>query len=295
MRRVRSGKSLALTARDLVIFRALADYRYLRSTYLHAFAGGASETRFKERLGDLFHEGYINRPLKQWEFARARYEPAVYEIDEGAKRVLAEEAAFFEPRTYLSSGAHRQFAHAQMICECLASIELAIGMQKGLRFISWGEILARAPAETRAAPAPFRLPLPSGALIPDGLFGIAYRSGDKPGYRFFALEVDRGTMPVARSDPRQSSYLAKLNAYREAIEQRLHKTHWGISSLFLLTVTTSEARVNEMLRVLESADGDPLFLFKAVEPSALTKPLPELLHEPWQRSAHAPLSIGEAA
>ena len=53
MRRTPLGKRLALTARDIEIFRRLAQYRYLPSTYLHVFAGGASETRFKERLGDL--------------------------------------------------------------------------------------------------------------------------------------------------------------------------------------------------------------------------------------------------
>src|SRR5271156_5031299 len=90
MRRRSTGKRIAITPRDIEIFRALGRYRYLRSTYLHALAGGASETRFKERLGDLFHEGYLDRPAKQWEFARARYQPVVYELGEGARRVLSE-------------------------------------------------------------------------------------------------------------------------------------------------------------------------------------------------------------
>ena len=64
---------IALTPRDIAIFQLLGNYRYLRSTYLHAFVGGASQTRFKERLGDLFHEGFIDRPEKQWELANARH------------------------------------------------------------------------------------------------------------------------------------------------------------------------------------------------------------------------------
>src|ERR1700683_3784385 len=73
MHRTRTGKRIELTSRDIEIFRLLARYRYLSSTYIHAVVGGASETRFKERLGDLFHEGYIDRPERQWELAGCRH------------------------------------------------------------------------------------------------------------------------------------------------------------------------------------------------------------------------------
>ncbi|MEJ0042771.1 MAG: hypothetical protein WDM81_11445 [Rhizomicrobium sp.] len=88
MKRTRKGKRIELTERDIAIFRLLSQYRYLRSTYIHAFVGGASETRFKERLGDLFHEGYLDRPSQQWEFADARHMPAVHELGERGRRAL---------------------------------------------------------------------------------------------------------------------------------------------------------------------------------------------------------------
>ena len=72
MRRTQTGKRLELSARDIEIFKLLQRYRYLHSTYIHAFVGGASATRFRERLGDLFHEGYLDRPAQQWEFADDR-------------------------------------------------------------------------------------------------------------------------------------------------------------------------------------------------------------------------------
>src|SRR4051812_40289463 len=90
MRRTAVGKRIELTARDIDIFRLLGRYRYLRSNYIHAFVGGASGTRFKERLGDLFHEGYLDRPCQQWDFANARYRPVVYESGSGATRTLRE-------------------------------------------------------------------------------------------------------------------------------------------------------------------------------------------------------------
>lgn len=144
MRRAPTGKRLELTARDIEIFKLLKCYRYLRSTYIHAFVGGTSEKRFKERLGDLFHEGYIDRPTQQWEFARARYLPAVYENGAGAVRALSETGVTIDDaRTFPATTAHRQFQHSLMICEILASLDLAARANPRLRFIAWPEILAR--------------------------------------------------------------------------------------------------------------------------------------------------------
>lgn len=296
MRRTRTGKRLELTCRDLEIFRTLARYRYLRSTHLHAFAGGASETRFKERLGDLFHEGYLDRPVRQWEFADARCRPVVHELGRGALSVLRERGdELGQACTFLGRQAHRQFHHSLSICEALGSLELGTRAGDGLRFIPWPEILARAPEATRASPTPCRLSLPSSRyLVPDGLFGIEYRSGDSKSYRFFALEVDRGTMPVSRSDQKQTSYLEKLAAYREIIAQQAHKTHWGIPNLLVLTVTTNLDRVSDMLGKLRTDGGHPAFLFGATTERGLARPLPQLLTEPWRRAGFPPLSIAES-
>jgi hypothetical protein len=292
MRRKSSGKRLELTARDLAIFTLLAHYRYLRSTFLHAFVGGASETRFKERLCDLFHEGYIDRPVKQWEFASARYRPVVYEIGEGARRVLCEAGiAAGDARTFLAPNAHRQFAHSLMICEVLASIELGARNVPNLRFISWPEILARAPESTRASVTPFRIPVATGALIPDGLLGLEYQSGGKRAYRFFALEVDRGTMPIARTDGKQTSYLGKLASYQEIMAGTAYKSWWGTPNLFVLTIATGEQRLSEIMRKFGERGDNPPFLFKALGEPMLAMPASQLLTDPWDRAGLPPLRI----
>ena len=70
MQRISSGKRIELTMRDIELFKLLYRYQYLRSDFLYAFLGGESQTRFKERLGDLYHDGrFINRPEQQWQFA----------------------------------------------------------------------------------------------------------------------------------------------------------------------------------------------------------------------------------
>lgn len=294
------GKRLAITRRDIDIFRALMRYRYLRSTYLHAFVGGKSETRFKERLGDLFHEGFIDRPAQQWQFAEARTAPVVYELGAGARRALAEFGECTdESRTFLTTGAHRQFAHSMLICECLASIELATLSRPAIRFIPWCEILARALAQGRVVPVPFRFPVSQGVIvIPDGLFGLEYKTGAKSSYRIFALEVDRGTMPVARSNGRQTSYLAKLAAYRAIIDRELYRALLGVPNLLLLTITTSEVRMADMLQKLGHNGGlHGAFLFKPISIGmrTLVIPHPDFLATPWERVGHAAMSIGVLA
>ncbi len=297
MHRTQAGKRLELSARDIEIFKLLARYRYLRSTYIHAFVGGASEKRLKERLGDLFHEGYLDRPAQQWEFARALYQPAIYENGPGAMCALHDAGIRVDdPRTFLATTAHRQFQHSLMICEVLASMELGVCADSGLRLIAWPEILGRAPDLTRASATPFRVPVPSGGyLVPDGLFGLEYAHGGTKAYRFFALEADRGTMPVGRTNRNQTSYLGKIAAYREVIAHRVHKTHLGLPNLLVITVTNGKARMADIMGRLVSHAGDcAAFLFKSVDASNLTTPAPQLLLEPWQRPGLAPLHIAEA-
>ena len=128
----------------------------------------------------------------------------------------------------------------------------------------------------------------------DGLFGIEYARGGTKAYRFFALEADRGTMPVGRSNSKQTSYLEKIAVYREIIASKVHKAHWGLPNLLVLTLTTSEARMNDIIARLEGQTGDSAaFLFKAVGASETLAPATHLLSKPWQRAALPPLRIDE--
>lgn len=306
MGRTPAGKRIEITERDLELLKLLSRYRYLRSNFLHAFLGGASEKRFKERLGHLYHDArLINRPEQQWQFANCRYMPAVYELDEAGARVLRDCGQDFVPARAIRPS--RQFAHALMVSEALASIEVGARVSRGLRFISDQEILSKAPERTRDAKYPFELPVSIGCLgaggkaqraefklVPDAVFGLEY-----PGktYRFFALEADRNTMPCARSDLRQSSFLKKLVAYRALATEKTYKSYWGIPNLLVLTVTTSEQHMGNLMAVLkETIGGSAMFLFKAAPEfgNLLRAATPDrtLLAQTWYRVGHEPTSIG---
>ena len=296
MTRTQTGKRVTLTPRDLEIFKILERYRYLRSTYLHTFVGGASETRFKERLGDLYHEGgYLDRPSQQWQFVNARYMPLVYENAEAARKVLRQNGCGVEGARR-GDGENHQFAHTLMICEILASIELGTRGGLSLRFVPWLEILAKVPELARTASHPLRIPSAGGNdayLVPDAVFGLEYLTNGRKTYRFFALEADRGTMPVIRSSPEQSSYRRKLLAYREIIGQHVHRTHLGIPNLLVLTTTVSDAHKARMMSAVKTltGTGSTVFLFKTIGAETITTPQPSLLTETWERVGHSPLSL----
>ena len=287
---------MALTPRDLTIFRLLSLYRFLRSTYLYAFVGGASETRFKERLGDLFHEGYLDRPDQQWRYAEARCQPTVHSVGEGAKRALLDSGrSADDARTFLGVSAQRQFQHAMLICDVLASIELATQTLRSVRFIPWGEISSRAAQTRHAASFVLAIPNSTSSIVPDGLFGLEYSSSSgRKSYRFFALEIDRATMPVSRQSSSQTSYAAKLGAYRQILAGQVFKSQLGVPNLNVLTLTTNEVHLRTILASLgPPARENAAFLFKAL-PGALSRPNVALLCEAWSRLDAAALDISTA-
>src|SRR5665213_2116080 len=318
MRRTSSGKRIELTERDIELFELLNRYHFLRSNFLYAFLGGNSETRFKERLGHLYHDGrYINRPEQQWQFANCRYMPVIYELDDRGEQALRERGLIHSDSPLLKKGrmgAYRQFAHQLMICDCTASIELGVRQNGGLRFISWQEIIAKVPESTRKLDNPCAIPVSithtfprTGAtqradikVVPDGLFGLEYVYDGSKAYRFFALETDRNTQPVTRSDLNQSSYLRKILAYRQIAMQNIHKSQLGLPNLLILTVTTNEphmANIMSLVKELAHEGKSKLFLFKTMSSVGDFKKAPEptahLLADAWQRVGYEAFRIDQ--
>jgi hypothetical protein len=318
MHRISAGKRIELTERDIELFKLLACYRYLRSNFLYAFLGGASHTRFIERLGDLYHDGrFINRPEQQWQFANCRYMPLAYELDGNGETVLRSLGFGNYDSPLLNKGrmgGYRQFAHQLLICECMASIELGTRGHPGLRFIAWQEIMSKAPEASRAMRNPFEFSVSisyaadyGGAatradtkIVPDGLFGLEYSGVGEKSYRFFALELDRNTMPLVRSDLNQSSYLRKMLAYRAVTDQSIQKTQLGVPNLFVLNVTTSEHHMRNIMSLLAhlAPEGKgKLFLFKTSNDLGVLGRAPDpatrMLTEPWQRVGFDPLCINK--
>lgn len=315
--RKRSGRAITPTERDVEIFRLLQRHRYLRSTFIHAFLGG-NQKRVVERLGDLFHEGYLNRPPQQWQAFNARYAPAIYELDDRAERFLRDNGYEREKLSDLVArgrmGANRELAHALMIVDTLASVELGIRHHPDIRFISWQEILAKAPQTTRRAKNPFSIPVSLShtfprtsvthtaafGIVPDALFGLEYTADGRKLCRFFALEAERSNR-VYCSNLHQTSWLKKVLAYRHITADQTYHSHLGLPNLMVIVVTPNSAKLESMKKLIMEVTkgrGSTQFLFKAIPVlgDRFKAPLPalELFTAPWSRAGHPDFTISEA-
>ena len=315
MRRQQTAKRIELTPRDIKILLLLNRYRYLRSSHVHQLVGGKSKRRFIERLGHLYHEGgYVNRPAAQWQAVNARYMPAVYELGEAGEQVLAARglAQIDSPLLHRGRGNGFLFHHELMVSDILSSIEIGIRARRDLRFISWQEILTRAPDAARHSGTPFELPVSIAhqfssrreicdkPVNPDAVFGIEYAVEGQKSYRFFALEADRSSEPVCRSNLQQSSYLRKILQYREIIRRQTYTAHLGLPNLFVLTVTTDArhlANILSLVNELSQGKGNTFLLFKTMPSLASLEtappPSPFILTAPWQRAGFPDLCIGQ--
>ena len=62
------------------------------------------------------------------------------------------------------------------------------------------------------------------AIVPDLVFGLALADGSR---RYFMVEIDRGTMPIVRSDLMQTSFEQKMRAYLTAHAAKQHERQFG--------------------------------------------------------------------
>ncbi len=91
------------------------------------------------------------------------------------------------------------------------------------------------------------------------------------------LEIDRGEMPVVRYKNAQRTYFAKkMLTYYEANRQQRHVHDLGIENFRVLTVTTTNERVERMLSALNGITegrGSNMFLFTDVARLATSNPI----------------------
>ena len=128
-----------------------------------------------------------------------------------------------------------------------ASFELA-APHHGIRYIPRGEILTHPRlGNAKDAKNPMALPLrgsDSATLIPDDLFGFEYPG---TGFRFFAVEIDRNTESIERSNLNYNSIGKKVAHYLQVLHGKIHQTWWGIPNLTILIATTNTTHAKNIL------------------------------------------------
>jgi DNA-binding Lrp family transcriptional regulator len=286
-RRASEPPAFRLTNDDIEIVRLLARHRFLRSTHIAALVGRSLDA-VNGRLNGLFHHGYIDRPRAQLDYyPTAVSAPIAYALANRGARLLKQHGIVFANLEWSRKNheAGRPFIEHQLeIMDFYVALQTAMRARNDARVIHSDEMIATLPDRSFAARLLLRVKLrDQGAVheigvVPDLVFGIRLASGAQ--YNFI-VEIDRGTMPIVRSDIRQTSFARKMHAYLAAHAARMHERHFGWKTFRVLTVTTDDNRMRTMmdalrrLRVARSPDAQ-LFYFatrgdmRAADP--LTRP-----------------------
>ena len=175
----------------------------------------------------------------------------------------------------LSGNNHRAgrpfIEHQLEIIEFYVALELSARRHRGIRLIHSNELISSLLETTRAKPNPLALratiahegKTQETGIVPDLVFGIEFRDGSR---RCFMVEIDRGTMPITRSDISQSSFGRKMSGYLTAYAARQHEQQFGWKAFRVLTVTTDQNRLASMMKALcalnvPQSPGPALFWF----------------------------------
>jgi hypothetical protein len=287
---------------DLQALELLARFRYLRTSYLAALIGGNAKHR-QRRLSALARRPnkYLSRPDIQRRSYAANYRDQVYELARRGEAVLARLGKAIPPQRL---GDERQFAHAMMVNDTLAS--LALGVRPG-RIVWWDEIRTH-PKFPKLASDKLRVGIRyafEDGRVEHAAFDYTNDSGgifaieDGGPYRFFSLEAEH-TNRVDCGNLRQTSFLKKFLAMRHIMEGQLHVNQWRIPNLLHLVVVPNQARIETMKKLIlrvTGGKGAPYVLFSEVPTfddfDRVCRPMPELATAPWQRAGHPDLSLLE--
>ena len=203
-----------LTGRVIKWLTFLNRHGPLSSQYLHEYTRDTHRCKDTSlrNLKTLCEQGILFRPPQQLSFANAPFNPYIYDLTDRGYAALLE--ADIEKNPARPTG---HFPHLHMTACVTASIEME-AIKAGNEYIEAKTILA-------IKDSTLVIPLKSGKLIPDQLFAIKTSEG----YRAYALEVDRGTEPIA-SPVMRKSYTRSIEQYQKLFENNLASKHFGLTA-----------------------------------------------------------------
>lgn len=271
------SEHIQLTERDIDIIECIYRHRLLRTNHVLKLLKNqfATVKTLRGRLSKLYHHGYLDRVREENDFAPGT-NPMIYAVATKGVSLLADGRGVHKPKTDITAANRRLsrlfIEHALLVADVMVAFEAACQGQP-VRLITPEEILARSPEETKKQKNPFgwkvNIKHNSGSfnlgVVPDKIFGLHFKERPEGRNRlYFFLEADRSTMPVIRKNLNQTSYFKKLLGYFETYKQGLHTKKYNFKNFRVLTVTTSEDRIQTMLEAncrLNQGQGSRIFLF----------------------------------
>lgn len=286
-RRASELPAFRLTEGDVEIIRQIARHRLIRSTHIATLVGRSID-RTNDRLCSLFHAGYVDRPRAQLDYyPTSGSAPMVYALaDRGARLLKDLDGTDFANLEFTrkNSKAGRPFIEHQLeIVNFQVALQCASRDRTDVRFVHADEIIDASPGPTYLSHKPFSVRVKLSdkgvmhdvGVVPDLVFGLDLADDSR---RNFMVEIDRGKMPVVRSDHDQTSFARKMRVYLTVYAAKLHERQFAWKSFRVLTVTTDQSRIASMIEALRGirvahGPGPSLFLFATFDDLRTDNPL----------------------
>lgn len=276
---------MELTERDLALLAHVARHRFLTSTHLALLDGGSPQGVLR-CLRSLFDHGYLDRPISQLATLHDQGpRPFVYGLGQKGARALREYGHRIDNRVDWSEKNKRAgaifLAHSLDIADFMVGLEMVCRADGKITLVRQEEILAAAPDQTRSAREPLRWEAVSvehgrrerWTVVPDGLLGLTFPDETAA---YFLLELDRGTIPISRSGEDHRSIRRKLKTYYDGWRAQRHLEQFGVKQMRVLTITSSQERMHNMVgavRSITGGRGSNFFLFVDRATLAASNPL----------------------
>jgi hypothetical protein len=280
----RAGQ-FALTPKDLDIIGAVARHRFLNSDQIARLFG---EGRTRGRLTELFHAGYLERPIRQRDLKIKNGEltpgsiPTVYALSQDGARLLADERG--APEAWRRRHWQRDntdatriyIAHTLGIANLRIALDIAAKTNPAVTLQHDAELARTIPRDFQQYPGRAFSMIPhiiqDGTRIDlavdcDAAFALDDTTARRKGH--YLVEIDMNTMPIERRKRdgslsfKGTSIMRKVVAYERAHELGLHKTLFGWPGFRVLIITTSAihaANMAKAIAALNHGKGSRLFL-----------------------------------
>lgn len=263
---------MVLTPRDHAILHAIYVYRLVTREQIEQllFPVGEGQDHFtrtskaRERLRLLFHHGYVERiPMLVGSEAWA-FRPVYRLASKGAAEVASDLSVPVKQLAYWGKGDdkdHRDTRVSSLFLEHalkLNDVRIAFMLaahKAGVRIEEW---LADASLQAQERKDYVALAA-SGesrkvAIVPDAYCALSIENRR---YHFF-LELDRATMSLPR-------WATRVEAYRAYVYSGKYTERYHSKSLRILTVTTTEERLQNLKTKTAKAQGGGMFWFAISE------------------------------
>ena len=266
--------SLKLSDLDAQMLAIISDFRFATTKQLSLMLSANSQT-----VVPVIHGLWERKLIEKLElpvFVGEETPPSIYILGSLGKKALVEHAGI-DPATITRVSAKRNYLfllhHTLRRNDFRAALYAACYQTEQLKFLFWKQDKEVADSITIPDRRGSIVRIP---LVPDGFFGI---EGDQ-GIMHAFVEIDRGTIGLKR-------FLLKQKGYFHWWLHKKHLDKYGIKNFRILTITTTEKRMQNLmrvtLRVKDSRQGSGLFWFTTFDRINLDNP-ESILKPIWKRA-----------